>query len=100
MFGETVNWDRVLPAAVGIALVEGILLGYLFSALSGAGFVLEYSVLLAVIVSVTVLVGAIVVDRIARQRSTGPTSAHLALIIGPLLGLAAGYLLQPVGGPT
>jgi uncharacterized membrane protein YfcA len=95
-----VNWDRVLPTAVGVALVEGIILGYVFSAFSGAGFVLEYWALLAVIVGVIVLVGALITDRIARQRVTGPTAARLALIIGPVLGLAAGYLLQFRGGPT
>ena len=93
-------WDRVLPIAVAIALVEGLILGYVFSAFSGAGFVLEYWALMAVIVGVTTLVGAIVVERIAHHRLTGQTAAHLALIIGPLLGLAAGYLLQPRGGPV
>ena len=90
------NWNRVLP----VAAVEGLVLGYVVTAFSGAGYVPQYWVLLAVIVGVTVLIGAILVERIARQRVTGPTAAHLALIFGPLLGVAAAYLLQPVGGPT
>ena len=95
-----VIWDRVLPVAVGVALVEGIILGYVFTAFSGTGFVLDYWALMAVIVGVTTLVGAIVVERIARHRLAGPTAAHLALIIGPLLAVAVGYLLQPRGGPV
>jgi len=94
------DWDRVLPTAVVVALVAGVILGHVFSAFSGAGFVLEYWALMALIVGVTALVGAIIVDWIARHRVTGPTAAHLALTIGPLLGLAAGYLLQPVSGPV
>jgi hypothetical protein len=95
-----VTWDRVLPIGVAVAVVEGLILGYVFSAFSGAGFVLESWALMALIVGITVLVGAIVVERIARQRLTGPIAAHLALIVGPLLGIAAGYLLQPRGGPV
>jgi hypothetical protein len=92
--------DRVLPTAVAVALVEGVILGYVFSAFSGSGFVLEYWALMALIVGVTALVGSIAVERIARQWLAGPTAAHVALIIGPLLGLVAGYLLQPTSGPT
>ena len=73
-------WDRVLPVAVAVAVVEGLVVGYVFSAFSGAGFLPEYGAALAVIVGVTVLVGAVVVERIARQRLTGPAAAHLALI--------------------
>ena len=61
---------------------------------------LQYWALMVAFVSVTVLGGTIVVERFARPRFKGPTAAHLALIIGPLLGLAAGYLLQPSGGPV
>ena len=43
------DWDRVLPTAVVVALVEGVILGYVFSAFSGAGFVLEYWALMALI---------------------------------------------------
>jgi len=95
-----VTWARVLPFGVAVAVVEGLIVGYIFSAFSGSGFVLEYWALMAVIVGVTALGGAILVERIARHRLTGPTAAHLALIIGPLLGLAVGYLLQPRGGPV
>ncbi len=95
-----VTWVRVLPVAVDIALVEGVILGYVFTAFSGTGFVLDYWALVAVLVGVTTLVGAVGVERIARRRLTGPNAAHLALIVGPLLGLAAGYLLQPRSGPV
>ena len=99
--GEDVTWDRVLPIGAAAALVDSVLiLGYVFSAFSGAGLVLESWALMAMIVGVTALGGAIVVELIARHRLTGPTAAHLALIVGPLLGFAAGYLLQPRGGPV
>jgi hypothetical protein len=93
-------WDRVLPIGVGVALVEVFILGYVFTAFAGAGFVLQYWALMAVIVGGTALGSAIVVERIALRRVTEPAAAHLALIVGPLLGLAAGYLMQPRGGPT
>jgi hypothetical protein len=98
--GGDAIWDRVVPIWIGVALVEGAIFGYAFSAVSGPGFVLEYWALMAVIVGGTVLGSAIVIERIARRRLTGPTAAHLALVIGPALGLAAGYLLQFRGGPT
>ena len=93
-------WDRVLPVAVGIAIVEGLILGYVFSAFSGAGFVLGSWALMTVVVGGTALFGAIVVEWIARHRLAGPKAAHLALLIGPLLGVAVGYLLQPRSGPV
>jgi FtsH-binding integral membrane protein len=95
-----VIWDRALPLAVAVALVEAVVLGYVFSAFSGSGFLFEYWALMAAVVGFTTLIGAIASERIARIRLPGPIAAHLALIIGPLLGLAAGYLLQPGGGPT
>src|ERR671912_1981174 len=98
--GGDLNWDRVLPTAVAVAFVEGVILGFVFSAFSVSGFVLEYWPLMSAIVGVTALVGAIAVERIARHRLPGRTAAHLALIAGPILGLVAGYLLQPRGGPT
>jgi len=97
---DRVMWDRVLPLGVAIAIVEAVVFGYVFSAFSGSGLVPEYWALMAAIVGFTTPIGSIVVERIARVRSSGPTAAHLALIAGPLLGRAAGYLLQPRGGPV
>jgi hypothetical protein len=77
-----------------------MILGYLFSAFSGAGFDFEVWALMAIIVGVTALGGAVLVERIARGRLSGPAAAHLALIVVPLFGLVAGYLLQPRGGPV
>ena len=77
-----------------------VILGYVFSAFSGAGLVLGSWALMAVIVGGTALSGAIVVEWIARHRLAGPTAAHAALLIGPLLGVAVGYLFQPRGGPV
>ena len=95
-----VNWDRVLPVGVGVALIEGAILGYVLTALSGTGFVLDYWALMAVIVGITTLIGAIAVERIASHRLPGADAAHLALIVGPLIGLAVGFLFQPRGGPV
>ena len=56
--------------------------------------------LMALIVGVTALGAAIAVERVARHRLTQQTAAHLALIVGPILGLAAGDPLQPRSGPV
>ena len=66
------TWDRVLPIGAVTAVVEGLILGYFFSAFSGAGLLLESWALMAMIVGVTALGGAIVVERIARHRLTRP----------------------------
>ena len=52
------------------------------------------------IVGFSVLVGAIAVDRTARNWLPRADAALAGLIVGPLIGLLIGYLCQPVGGPV
>jgi len=95
------SWDRILPTAAVLAVVEGLILGYVFSGVfAGAGLSAQYWALMAAIVGFGVLVGAIAVDRIARNWLSRSDVALAGLIVGPLIGLLIGYLCQPVGRPV
>jgi hypothetical protein len=98
---EQTSRDRFLLEAALVAIIEAIVLGYLFSGVMiGGGFSTQYWALSAVIIATSGFVGAIVIYAIGHRWLARSTAARAALVVGPLIGLAIGYLLQPVGGPV
>jgi len=88
--------ERFLSMALVLALVEGVALGYAFKGQGDLG----YWLLIAVIVSIVALTGAVVANAIGRWRLRPEMASRVALFVGALAGFIAAYLDQPVGGPT
>jgi hypothetical protein len=87
---------RFLSVALVLALVEGVALGYAFKGQGDLG----YWLMIAVIVTIVALTGAVVANAIGRSRLAPEMAARVALVVGALAGFVAAYLVQPVGGPT
>jgi predicted MFS family arabinose efflux permease len=93
--------DRFLVVATTVALVEGVVIGYVFCGVfSGNGLDVQYWLLMGAIVGISTLVGSLAVRWIVRRWQPRQSAACVALVVGPLLGLIAGYLLQPRDGPV
>ncbi len=98
---EAVRWAQFLPRAGILALAEGLIVGVLFSGLmSGAGFIVQYWLLMAAIIGASSFVSTVLVYRIGGTFLSRSATVGVASIIGTVVGVITGYLLQPVGGPV
>jgi hypothetical protein len=94
------SWSWFIGRTAGLALLEGLVVGLPFSGIRNNAFDIRYWLLMAAIVGLSGFATAVVAYRIAAKAVSRQDAVWIAWIVGALVGFAAGYLLQPTGGPT
>ena len=95
---------KVLTRIAGLAVLEGVLLGWWFVLRpqpAAMESMLPMGAFIAAVVAASVVIGAAFILVVARRPDgRHQRSVPAAYVAGALVGLIVGYLLQPVGGPV
>ena len=95
---------KVLARIAGLAVVEGMLLGWWFVQRpqpAAMESMLPMWAFVAAVVAASVVIGAAFVLVVGgRLRWSRQMLVQLAYVVGAMVGLSVAYVLRPVGGPV